>query len=76
MRRDMAGAIWQGISADPELFLNRLDLLSAYSMIEHVFIATDSEGHVVYSTLGQRHVRLLKEYGALMDRSITSFQAG
>ena len=70
MRLDMAGAICQGISADPELFLNRVDLLSAYSMIEHVFIATDHEGHVVYSPLGQRHVQLLKEYGALMDRLI------
>ena len=39
-------------------------------MIEHVFIATDREGHVVYSPLGQRHVRLLKEYGALIDRLI------
>jgi len=71
MRLDMAGAICQGISADPELFLNRIDLLSAYSMIEHVFIVTDPEGRVVYSPLGQRHVRLLKEYGALIDRLIT-----
>ena len=70
MRLDMAGAIWQGISADPELFLNRLDLLSAYSMIEHVFIETDPEGQVVYSPQGQRHVQLLKEYGALMERLI------
>jgi hypothetical protein len=70
MRLDMAGAICQGISADPELFLNRIDLLSAYSMIEHVFIATDREGPVVYSPLGQRHVQLLKEYGALIDRLI------
>ncbi len=80
MRLDMAGAIWQGISADPELFLNRVDLLSAYSMIEHVFIAPQAkeeaakeqagEGHAVYSPLGQRHVRLLKEYGALVDRLI------
>jgi hypothetical protein len=70
MRLDMAGAICQGISADPELFLNRVDLLSAYSMIEHVFIATDREGHVVYSPLGQRHVQLLREYGALIDRLI------
>ena len=70
VRLDTAGAICQGISADPELFLNRLDLLSAYSMIEHVFIATDSDGHLVYSPLGQRHVQLLKEYGALIDRLI------
>ena len=79
MRLDMAGAICQGISADPELFLNRVDLLSAYSMIEHVFIATEAkeearEGHVVYSPLGQRHVRLLKEYGALIDRLIKSLR--
>ena len=67
MRIDMAGAICQGISADPELFLNRVDLLGAYSMIEHVFIATDGEGQVVYSPLGLRHVQLLKEYGSLID---------
>jgi hypothetical protein len=70
MRLDMAGAICQGVSADPELFLNRVDLLRAYSMIEHVFIGTDREGHVVYSPLGQRHVQMLNEYGALMDRLI------
>src|SRR5580698_4664884 len=79
MRLDMAGAICQGISADPELFLNRIDLLSAYSMIEHVFIATEAkqearEGHVAYSPLGQRHVQLLKEYGALIDRLIMSLR--
>ena len=67
-RLDMAGAIFQGISVDPELFLNRAGLLRAYSMIEHVFIATDREGHVGYSPLGQRHVRLLEEYGALIHR--------
>jgi hypothetical protein len=74
MRLDMAGAICQGISPDPELFLNRVDLLSAYSMIEHVFIATDREGYVVYSPLGQRHVQLLKEYGELIDRLIKSLR--
>jgi hypothetical protein len=83
-RLNMAGAICQGISADPELFLNRVDLLSAYSMIEHVFIAPRSieeareghacEGHVVYSPLGQRHVQLLKEYRALIDRLTKSLR--
>jgi hypothetical protein len=74
MRLDMAGAICQGISADPELFLNRVDLLGAYTMIEHVFIATDGEGHAVYSPPGQRHVRLLKEYGALIGRLTASLR--
>ncbi|MBZ5674969.1 MAG: hypothetical protein LAP61_12060 [Acidobacteriia bacterium] len=70
MRLDMAGAICQGISADRELFLNRIDLLSAYSMIEHVFIGTDPGGHVGYLPAGQRHVQLLKEYRVLIDRLI------
>lgn len=70
MRLDMAPAICQGISPDPELFLNRVDLLSAYNMIEHVFIATDGEGHAAYSPQGQRHVQLLKEYSAQIDRLI------
>ena len=82
MRLDMAGAIFQGVSSDPELFLNRVDLLSAYSMIEHVFIATEGkdaqqearEDHVVYSPLGQRHVQLLKEYGELIDRLTKSLR--
>ena len=74
MRLDMAGAIFQGISADPELFLNRVDLLSAYTMIEHVFTATDRKGHVAYSPLGERHVQLLKDYGRLIDRLTTSLR--
>ncbi len=73
-RLDMAGAICQGISVDPELFLNRVNLLAAYSMIEHVSIATDLEGHVMYSPQGQRHVHFLTEYGALIDRSIESLR--
>jgi hypothetical protein len=75
MRLEMAGAICQGISADPELFLNRVDLLSAYSMIEHVFIATDREGRAVYSLPGERHVRRLKEYGALIERWMKPLRA-
>jgi hypothetical protein len=68
MRVDMAGAICQGISADPELFLKRVDLLNAYTMIEHVFVGGDRAGHMAYSPAGERHVRLLKEYGALIER--------
>lgn len=78
-RLDMASAIYQGISPDPELFLNRIDMLRAYSMIEHVFIAREvkqeaRESRVAYSQLGQRHVQLLKEYSALIDRLIESLR--
>ena len=58
-RLELATAIYQGISPDPELFLNRLDLLSPYSMIEHLFITTGGDGHVAYTPTGQRHLQLV-----------------
>jgi hypothetical protein len=67
-RLEFAAAICQGISSDPELFLNRLDLLGPYSMIEHLFIATDREGHAAYTPMGRRHVYLLQEYEARISR--------
>jgi hypothetical protein len=67
-RIELAGAICQGISADAELFVNRVALLGAYSMIEHLFIATNRDGYVGYTPMGQRHIQLLQEYGALIDR--------
>lgn len=67
-RLELADAICQGISPDPELFLNRLDLLGPYSMIEHLFITTDPEGQVVYTPTGRRHVQLLEEYEARISR--------
>jgi hypothetical protein len=67
-RRELADVICQGVSPDPELFLNRVELLGAYSMIEHLFIATDDDGHAVYTAMGQRHVRLLQQYEARIAR--------
>jgi hypothetical protein len=67
-RLQLADAISQGISPDPELFLNRVELLGAYSMIEHLFIATDLDGRAVYTPMGQRHVQLLREYEARIGR--------
>jgi hypothetical protein len=67
-RLELAGVICQGISPDPELFLNRVELLGAYSMIEHLFITTDRDGHAVYTPMGRRHVQLLQEYEARIGR--------
>ena len=67
-RLELADAICQGISPDPELFVNRVELLGAYSMIEHLFITTDRDGHAAYTPMGQRHVQLLQEYEARIDR--------
>ena len=67
-RLDLADAICQGISPDPELFINRIELLGAYSMVEHLFTTTANDGHAVYTPMGERHVRLLAEYEALIGR--------
>jgi hypothetical protein len=67
-RLTLADTICQGVSPDPELFLNRIDLLGAYSMIEHLFITIDNDGNAVYSAMGRRHVRLLQEYDAQVRR--------
>jgi hypothetical protein len=67
-RLALADTICQGVSPDPELFVNRVDLLGAYSMIEHLFITTDQDGPVAYTPIGRRHVQLLQDYDALIDR--------
>jgi hypothetical protein len=61
-RLELADVVCQGISPDPELFLNRVQLLRAYSMIEHLFIATGGDGRALYTPMGRRHVRLFEEY--------------
>ena len=66
-RLELAGTICQGISSDPELFINRVDLLGVYSMIEHLFITVDAEGRAAYTPTGERHVRLVQEYAALIE---------
>ncbi|HTY48941.1 MAG TPA: hypothetical protein VMB48_04540 [Steroidobacteraceae bacterium] len=66
-RLELASAICQGVSPDPELFVNRLDLLNAYTMIEYLFIS-DRDGQAVLTPMGRRHVRLLQEYAALIGR--------
>ena len=67
-RLEFAGAICQGISPDPELFLNRLDLLGPYSMIEHLFITADGAGSAGYTPMGRRHVQLYQEYAERIAR--------
>jgi hypothetical protein len=67
-RLELAGAICQGISADPVLFVNRVALLRAYSMIEHLFVTMNGDGHAVYTPMGRRHVQLLDEYEARIGR--------
>ena len=51
-RLDLADAILQALSADPELYLTRLDLLTPYVMIEDLFLEPTS-GHVRYTAMGE-----------------------
>ncbi len=67
-RLQLADAICQGVSPDPELFINRVDLLGAYTMVEHLFTTADHEGRAAYTPLGRRHVHLLEEYKARIGR--------
>ena len=68
-RLELADTICQGLSADPELFLNRIELLGPYSMLENLFATADRDGHAAYTPMGQRHVRLLQEYETRIGRS-------
>jgi hypothetical protein len=67
-RLQLAQAICQGISPDPELFLLRLDLLGPYTMIEYLFTSTAAAGQGQYTAFGARHLRLLQEYRARLQR--------
>ncbi|HTR01237.1 MAG TPA: hypothetical protein VMH83_14655 [Candidatus Acidoferrum sp.] len=65
-RRQLAAAIVEGLSPDPELFVNRLTLLGPYTMIENIFITTDAADNASYTALGRRHRQLLQDYNVLI----------
>jgi hypothetical protein len=67
LKLDLADAILQGVSADPELFLTRLDLLGPCTAIEHLFIA-GAGGHLTHTPAGQRHAHFLDRYAALVGK--------
>ena len=65
-RDGLADAIIQGLSADPELFLMRHDILGACTMIEEVFIERGDDGVVRYTPAGAAHLDRLRYYRALI----------
>jgi len=71
-RAALADAILQGCSADPELLLERLDLLAPYTMVETVFVHRDAAGGAVLSPMGDTHTRTLARYAELLDATATS----
>ena len=73
-RLDLADAILQGVSADPGLFLTRLDLLAPCTMIETLFVQAGDGGRPRYTSMGDAHRHLLESYGALIGRHAASLQ--
>ena len=64
-RRELADAILQGVSADPELLLARLDVLGPSTMIEDVFL--EREGSAPrFTSAGSAHVDRLGRYRGLV----------
>jgi hypothetical protein len=74
-RATLAAAICQGLSPDPELFVERIDLLGPYTMIEHLFVTSDTDGNATYTPAGLRHRALLARYGQLMQRLAQALHA-
>lgn len=64
----LASAICQGFSPDPELFVDRVELFGAYSMVEYLFAQADEQAGALLTPTGARHLRLLDEYAARVAR--------
>jgi hypothetical protein len=73
-RLELADAILQGLSADPELLLTRLDLLGPSTMIEDLFCARGEDGGVRFTAAGQAHGECLRKYAALIGQTAASLK--
>ena len=74
-RLELADAILQGLSADPELLLTRLDLLGPLTMIEDLFSAPGEDGEMRYTPEGQAHREWLEKYAALIGQTAASLKS-
>jgi hypothetical protein len=73
-RMALADAILQGLSADPELLLTRLDLLDPSTMIEQLFVERGPAGALSCSTAGKEYRERLARYGELLGRTAALLQ--
>jgi hypothetical protein len=65
-RLRLVDGIIQGLSADPELFVLRLDLLRPCTVIESLFVEQGSDGIVRGTEMGVVHDDVLGRYGQLI----------
>jgi hypothetical protein len=73
-RLELADAIFQGLSVDPELLLTRLDLLAPSTMIEDLFVERDEDARTRYTPMGEVHRQYLARYGELIGRTAASLK--
>jgi hypothetical protein len=72
-RLALADAILQGLSADPELLLTRLDLLGPSTTIEDLFVDRGDAG-ASYTAMNEAHRACLARYGELIRHTAESLQ--
>src|SRR4029079_9817112 len=65
-RLRLVDGVLQGLSADPELFVLRLDLLRPCTAIESLFVEQGSDGIVRGTEMGVVHDEVLGRYGQLI----------
>ena len=74
VRLALADAILQGLSADPELLLTRLDLLGPSTMIDDLFIDRSGAGASPYTSMGELHRERLARYSELIANTAEPLQ--
>ena len=67
-RRGLADVILQGLSADPELLITRLDLLGPATVIEDVFVDAAAADGPRHTAPGERHIASIARYRDLLTR--------
>jgi hypothetical protein len=70
----LADAILQGLSADPEILLTRLDLLVPLTVIEDLFVERAGGGRARYTPMGEAHLERMERYCALIGRTAESLR--
>jgi hypothetical protein len=73
-RRVLADAILQGLSVDPDLFVSRLDLLAAYTIVEDIFVERPDRGRARYSRFGETHMAQLAEFRELLGQTAAALR--
>lgn len=73
-RLTLADAIIQGLSADPELLLIRLDLIAASTVIEDLFVDRSDASNARLTPMGEAHLERVKRYCTLIGDTAESLR--